>query len=57
MKAFSCGDVVPGCDKRWVRSSDEELLREVASHAREAHGLISIPDELLASVRAAIVTV
>ena len=57
MKAFSCGDVVPGCDKRWVRESDDELLREVASHAREDHRITSISDELLASVRAAIVTV
>jgi predicted small metal-binding protein len=54
MKSFACGDVVPGCDARWVRSSEDELLALVAQHAREEHGLVEIPAELEARVRAAI---
>ncbi len=54
MKSFACGDVVPGCDARWVRSSEDELMALVAQHARDDHGLVEIPAELEAQVRAAI---
>jgi predicted small metal-binding protein len=57
MKAFACGDVVPGCEARWVCSSTDEILRAVAVHARAAHGLTNLSDELVASVSAAVVTV
>lgn len=51
MKAFSCGDVVPGCQARWIKSTDEEIMAEVAEHAATAHGLTAIPDELVEQVR------
>lgn len=57
MKAFACGDVVPGCEARWVCSSEDEVLREVAAHARSAHGLTVLSNDLVAAVRAAVVTV
>lgn len=57
MKAFACGDVVPGCEARWVCSDSDELLREVAAHARAVHGLPTLSDQLVASVSAAVVTV
>lgn len=57
MKAFACGDVVPGCQARWVCSSTDEILREVAVHARAMHGLPVLSDQLVASVSAAVVTV
>lgn len=57
MKAFACGDVVPGCEARWVCSTDDEILHQVAEHARSAHGLTEVPPELVESVRAAISTV
>ena len=46
MKQFRCGDVVPGC--QWVtRSADEsELLEDIHSHAREAHGMDEVPPAL-----------
>lgn len=56
MKAFACGDVVPGCEARWVCSSDDEVLQKVAAHAGAAHGLTEIPDHLVAAVRASITT-
>ena len=57
MKAFACGDVVPGCNARWVCSSEDEILFEVAEHARAVHGLTAVPPELVGAVRAAITTV
>lgn len=56
MKAFSCGDVVPGCDATFVCSSEDDVLHQVAVHARESHGLSTIPVELVTAVRSAIVT-
>lgn len=57
MKAFACGDVVPGCEARWVCSSEDEILVNVASHAREVHGLDQITDDLEQAVRGSIVSV
>jgi predicted small metal-binding protein len=57
MKAFACGDVVPGCQAKWVCSTDEEVLAEVARHARVDHGLTEIPPGLVEQVRARIVPV
>jgi len=56
MKLFACGDVVPGCDARWVCSTEDEVLVEVAQHAADAHGLTEVPPALVDAVRAAIVT-
>ncbi len=57
MKAFACGDVVPGCDARWVCSGDDEIMHEVAQHAAAVHGLTEVPAHLVAAVRSAIVDV
>ena len=54
MKGFACGDVVPGCDARFVCSSEDEVLAQVAQHAAAVHGLLSVPDSLVVSVRAKI---
>jgi predicted small metal-binding protein len=56
MKQFSCGDVVPGCQASFVCSGEDELLSEVAAHAAADHGLVEISPELVAAVRANIVT-
>jgi predicted small metal-binding protein len=57
MKAFACGDVVPDCQAKWVRPTEEQILRAVAAHAAEVHGLTSVPDELVEQVRLSIVSV
>lgn len=51
MKKFACGDVVPGCQAHWVCSTEEEVLAQVAAHARHDHGLHEISDELVSAVR------
>jgi predicted small metal-binding protein len=57
VKSFACGDVVPGCDARWVCSTDDEILVNVAAHAASAHGLEELPADVVQSVRRAIVPV
>ncbi|WP_298255287.1 DUF1059 domain-containing protein [uncultured Arthrobacter sp.] len=57
MKSFACGDVVPGCNARWVCSTEDEILAQVAPHATSAHGLTEISPELVSAVRSNIVTV
>jgi predicted small metal-binding protein len=57
MKSFACGDVVPGCDARFVCSTEDEILARVARHAAQTHGLTEVPDALVADVRSNIVSV
>jgi predicted small metal-binding protein len=56
MKSFACGDVVPGCDARWVCSSEDEVLRQVALHAGSVHGMSSLPSDVILAVRSKMVT-
>jgi predicted small metal-binding protein len=46
MKQFRCDDVVLGCE--WVarREDEGELLEEIQSHARDAHGMDEVPPEI-----------
>jgi predicted small metal-binding protein len=55
MKQFSCGDVVPGCRRTFLASDDDAILNAVAAHAHDDHGLVEIPDALVAQVRSHIV--
>ncbi len=54
-KAISCKDVgMAGCDFTARAESMEELLKVASAHAKEAHGLDSIPPELMPMVQAAV---
>lgn len=57
VKSFACGDVVPGCEARWVCSTDDEILVNVAAHAASAHGLQELPADVVQSVHKAIISV
>lgn len=57
MKQFSCGDVVPGCDKTMQAGEEPRLLSLMQAHAREDHGMDDIPSDVLTTIRRAIVTV
>lgn len=52
MKSFSCGDVVPGCQRSFSAADETGILAAVAQHAQADHGLTSVPDELVQQVRA-----
>lgn len=51
MKQFACGAVVPGCTASFSAESEEEILSQVAKHAREDHGMETVPPEVVAQVR------
>jgi len=54
-KSISCKDVgMVGCDFTATAETMEELLQQAATHARTAHGMDSIPAELMPMVQAAV---
>jgi len=55
MKQFCCDEVVPGCQARFLGDSDDEILAQVAVHARSAHAGNDLPRRLVSQVRAALV--
>ena len=54
MKEFYCGAVVPNCSKRFVAKSEQEILSQVAEHARKDHGMNDVPQEVVSKVRSLI---
>ena len=54
MKEFSCGELVPGCWATFRGESDDEILQQVAVHAREEHGMDEVPAEVVDKIRAGI---
>jgi predicted small metal-binding protein len=51
VKEFSCGSVVAGCTAVFHARTADEILAQVARHAREDHGLTEITAELMDQVR------
>lgn len=54
MKQFACANVVPGCDGVVSGATEEEVVAAAARHAAEVHGILEVPDEVLAAIRAGI---
>jgi predicted small metal-binding protein len=53
---LKCGDVVPGCPAEINADSEDEVMRQAAVHARDAHGLTELDDATISAVRGAIRT-
>lgn len=53
-KQMACGDVVPGCKFETSAATEEELMKHVAAHAAQAHGVKEVTPELAEKVKAAI---
>jgi predicted small metal-binding protein len=51
MKEFSCSAVVPGCTATITAETEQQLLEQVAAHAKDEHGMDEVPDEVVAKVR------
>ena len=49
---LSCGDAVPGCSARFEEDSKERILELVSQHAREAHGVVEVTQEMLQAMAA-----
>jgi predicted small metal-binding protein len=54
MKQFACGTVVDGCDGVVTGESEDEVMAAAAAHAASAHGMTSVPDGVVAAIRAGI---
>ncbi len=53
-KTVNCRDVGVDCDFTAKGETEQEVLQQCAEHARTAHGMDEIPQELAEKVRAAI---
>jgi predicted small metal-binding protein len=53
-KQLACGDVVPGCTFVAQAKDNDDLLKQVVTHAAEVHGVTEVSPELLAKVKAAV---
>lgn len=53
-KSIACKDVGMNCEFKATADTTEELMQKAAAHAREAHGLDSIPEFMMPAVHAAI---
>jgi predicted small metal-binding protein len=53
-KHIACNDVVPGCGFEASAGNEDELLRQVTTHAAKEHGVAEITPELAEKVKAAI---
>ena len=54
MKEFRCGAIVPGCETKFEGESEDEILQQIAVHARDAHGMHEVPPEVVDTIRAEI---
>ena len=55
MKTISCKDVgVQGCDWKATGQTDDELLKKAAEHAKLAHGMTQIPEDMKKKVLSSI---
>lgn len=53
-KELNCSDVGFDCDAVVRADTEEEVMAQVATHARDVHGMQQIDDETAAKVRSQI---
>jgi predicted small metal-binding protein len=53
-KVMRCREVGVDCDFEAKGNSVEEIMQQAAKHAKEAHGMDTIPPELVEKVQKAI---
>ena len=56
-KKFACGDVVDGCGWSTTAQNEEELFQQISKHAKDAHHMSEIPDEIIQKVKSKIIDV
>jgi predicted small metal-binding protein len=54
MKHFACGELVPGCETVFRAESEDDILEQVAVHARDDHGMDEVPAEVEDRIRSRI---
>lgn len=53
-KYMDCSQIMPGCPFTASAATEEELMKKVAAHAAQQHGITDLTPELAAKVKAAI---
>jgi predicted small metal-binding protein len=53
-KKFSCGDVMSGCAWSTTAQDEKELFTKISEHAKNAHNITSIPDDVIQKVKSKI---
>lgn len=53
-KSFKCIDIGLDCGYETMAESDEEMMGKIAKHARDVHGMQTIPPEIAGKVKGAI---
>ena len=53
-KVLKCGDLMPGCSVVVEGKDVAEVMAKGAEHAKTAHGISTIPPEMVQKVQAAI---
>ena len=53
-KVLTCGDLMPGCNFVAEGKDMAEVMAKGAEHAKTAHGITTIPPDVVAKVQAAI---
>lgn len=51
MKEFACGAVVPNCTATFQGESEDDILGQVAVHAKEDHGMTDVPPDVVDAVK------
>ena len=54
MPSFRCRDTGIDCGWEASAATSDELLKKIAEHAKEAHGITEIPQDMLEKVKSAI---
>lgn len=53
MLTLECRELFEGCPGRIEAETEEEVLRQAAAHARDAHGVESVDDATVEQLKAA----
>ena len=56
MYTLKCGDIVEGCEAKIESDSVDDVMRQAAQHAADAHGLTELDDATVEKVKEAIST-
>jgi len=54
MPSFKCKDIGMDCDFEATAETEDELMKKIAEHAAEKHGMQTIPPDMLDKVKAVI---
>jgi predicted small metal-binding protein len=55
-RVFQCDAVFPGCSGEATGETEQEVMQQVAEHARAVHGVRQVDEQTAAKVRSLIKT-